>query len=189
MARQQVLKIRSGTDIDAKSHHSIFHTLLDSDLSATDKETDRLSKEGFVIVAAGGDTTGATISLILFHLIANPAKLTRLRSELAPLFSKTSPPVTWIQLERLPYMSSVVNECLRMDYGVTSRLPRCAPERDTLYKDVAIPLGTPVSMSIFDIHDDPTIFFEPKVFIPERWIRDEKAGPRPDPVIPTKKGT
>jgi hypothetical protein len=27
------------------------------------------------------------------------------------------------------------------------------------------------------------------VFIPERWIRDEKAGPRPDPVIPTKKGT
>jgi hypothetical protein len=24
------------------------------------------------------------------------------------------------------------------------------------------------------------------VFIPERWIRDEKAGPRPDPVIPTK---
>jgi cytochrome P450 len=76
MARQQVLKIRSGTDIDAKSHHSIFHTLLDSDLSATDKETDRLSKEGFVTVAAGGDTTGATISLILFHLIANPAKLT-----------------------------------------------------------------------------------------------------------------
>jgi cytochrome P450 len=81
IARQHVLKIRSGTDTDEKYTHSIFHTLIDSELSASDKGTERLAKEGFVIVAAGGDTTGATISLILFHLIDNPEKLARLRTE------------------------------------------------------------------------------------------------------------
>jgi cytochrome P450 len=92
-------------------------------------------------------------------------------------------------------MNAVVNEGLRKDYGVTSRLPRCAPDRDTKYGDIVIPRGTPVSMSIPDIHDDPKLFPQPSSFLPERWLRDERAERMPDPaglqrfLVPFSKGS
>jgi cytochrome P450 len=92
-------------------------------------------------------------------------------------------------------MSAVVDEGLRMDYGVTSRLPRCAPDRDTKYRDIVIPRGTPVSMSIPDIHDLPKLFPGSRRFMPERWLREERAEGMPDPaglqrfLVPISKGT
>ena len=123
-----------------------------------------------MLVAAGGDTTGATISVLLYHLIANPTKLARLRTELRPLFSDPSNKPTWHQLEDVPYMTAAVKEALRMNQGVVSRIPRCAPDRDIRYKDIIIPRGTPVGMSTPDIHDNADIFADPKTFMPERWL-------------------
>jgi cytochrome P450 len=131
---------------------------------------ERLAKEGFVIAAAGGDTTSSTISVALYHLLANPHMLSRLRTELA-----TAPkPFTWTALEQLPYMTGVVNEALRLT-GIASRLPRCAPDRDTRYKDIVIPRGTPVSMTILDVHEDESIFPNGRAFVPERWLVDDPA--------------
>jgi cytochrome P450 len=70
-------------------------------------------------------------------------------------------------------MMGTVKEGLRMNMGVTSRLPRCAPDRDTQYNGIVIPRGTPVSMSIPDVHDNAEIFLEPKTFKPERWLSDD----------------
>ena len=60
-----------------------------------------------------------------------------------------------------------------MNIGVISRQSRCAPDRDTRYKDIIIPRGTPVSMSTPDIHDNPEIFADPKTFMPERWLASD----------------
>lgn len=57
-----------------------------------------------------------------------------------------------------------------MNIGVISRLARCAPDRDTWYKDIIIPRGTPVSMSAPDILESPNVFADPKTFMPERWL-------------------
>jgi cytochrome P450 len=157
--------------------------LLDADLPDSEKSTFRLTKEGFTLVAAGGDTTGSTISLLIYHLTANLDKLARLRTALSPLFEDSSERPSWTRLEEVPYMTAVVKEGLRMNQGVTSRLPRCAPDRETRYKDIVIPRGTPVSMSIPDIHENPDIFPEPKTFLPERWLMED-VGEKP--VIHTK---
>jgi cytochrome P450 len=73
---------------------------------------------------------------------------------------------------------------------------RLAPsDRDTKYRDIIIPRGTPVSMSIRDIHDDPKIFPEPETFMPERWLKSERREGWPDPavsqrfLVPLSKGT
>ena len=123
-----------------------------------------------MLVAAGGDTTGNTISTLLYHLLANPTKLARLRTALRPLFSDPSQKPSWNQLEDVPYMTAVVKEGLRINLGIVGRIPRCAPDRDIRYKDIIIPRGTPVSMSTQDIHENAEIFADPKTFMPERWL-------------------
>ena len=149
--------------------------MLDADISASEKSTSRLAAETFSLVGAGGETTGSTLSLLVFHLATNPAKLARLRAELKPLFAASHKP-TWTQLEAVPYLAAVVKEGLRLNQGVISRLPRCAPDRNTFYKDIMLPRGTCVSMSVQDIHEHPDLFPDAKEFIPERWLSEAVSG-------------
>ena len=129
-------------------------------------------------MAAGGDTTGGTISTLLYHLVANPDKLDKLRSALGPIFREND--VSYIpssiELEKVAYMTAVVKEGLRIHHGVSARLARCAPDRDIHYGELVIPRNTPISMCIPDVHDDPKIFPEPRKFTPERWLKTTKDG-------------
>lgn len=43
-----------------------------------------------------------------------------------------------------------------------------------IYDNWTIPPGTPVFMSSIDINMDASVFPEPQVFDPERWMGDEK---------------
>jgi cytochrome P450 len=153
-----------------KDRGSIFHTLLESDLSPQDKQPERLAREAFVIAAAGGDTTAITISSILYHLIANPATLEHLRRELTSIAGEGQEKFSWTELEKLPYMTAVIKEGLRLSHGVSARIARCPADRDLHYKHIVIPRGTPVSMSNQDVHLDPDTFPEPTSFRPERWL-------------------
>jgi cytochrome P450 len=173
LAREHVIRIRNIDSENEKPHNTIIQSLLDSDLPLSEKTTFRLTKESFTIVAAGGDTTGSTISSLLYHLVANPSKLARLRTDLGPLYSNPLHKPSWTQLEDIPYMMGTVKEGLRMNMGVTSRVSRCAPDRSTQYNGILIPRGTPVSMSIPDIHENADIFPEPNTFMPERWLSDD----------------
>lgn len=173
LARDSVIRIRNEVSENEKTRDSIVRSLLNSDLPPMDKSTFRLTNEAFTLVAAGGDTTGSTISMLLYFLTTNPSKLARLRNDLEPLFSHPSNKPTWSQLEEVPYMTATVKEGLRMNMGLAARVPRCAPDRHINYKDIVIPPGTPVSMSVPDIHESPDIFPEPKTFLPERWLTED----------------
>jgi cytochrome P450 len=173
MAYDEVLRVRDSLrDNPYQKTTSIFHELFHSSLPPQELNMYRMAKEGFVIVAAGGDTTGGTLSGLIYHLSANPQKRNRLRRELRPLFEDVNKKVTWTELEQLPYMASVIKEGLRLNHGVASRLPRCAPDRETRYGEFVIPRGTPVSMSIPDVHLDESIFPQPLTWAPERWLDD-----------------
>jgi cytochrome P450 len=56
-----------------------------------------------------------------------------------------------------------------MTSGVTGRLPRLAHE-PTQYHQWTIPPSTPVSQSNYFVNNDPSIFPDPLLFRPERWI-------------------
>ena len=51
-----------------------------------------------------------------------------------------------------------------------NRSARVSPEIDLGFGDSILPKGYPVSMSSYWMHNDPTIFPEPHIFKPERWI-------------------
>ena len=69
--------------------------------------------------------------------------------------------------------SGVIQEGLRLGYGVTTRLPRVVNE-PIQYDNWTIPAGTPVSMEPYSVLIDPKIFPEPHTFRPERWLSEDR---------------
>ncbi len=93
----------------------------------------------------------------------------KLRSEL-----QTVPPTaSWSELERLPYLSAVIWEGNRLNFGLTFRSCRIAPTETLRYGNYILPPGTPVStMSLF-VNVSEQYFPDPWKFDPERWLGPE----------------
>ena len=144
---------------------------------------------GSTFIAAGSETTAKTLSIIWFHLLDNPSKLEKVRSELQNLPLEAS----WGELQRLPYLSAVVNEGLRLNFGITGRTQvyqsicirsrdkifaksskRVAPDEDLQCRNWIIPTGTPISMMSLFMHTNEDIFPDPWIFMPERWLQSER---------------
>ncbi|KAK3389163.1 cytochrome P450 [Podospora didyma] len=162
-----------------EASRTIFHTLRDSDLPAEEKTLQRLCDEGEILTGAGSETTAMAITRIFFYLKHVPETLATLRREVDHAIPDASDIPTWAELQSLPYLNAVVREGLRLSYGVTTRLPRIAHE-DIKYKDYIIPAGTPVSETPYFVLMDPSVFPDPTVFRPERWLEAENAGQRLD---------
>ncbi|KAH7319018.1 cytochrome P450 [Rhexocercosporidium sp. MPI-PUGE-AT-0058] len=148
-----------------------IHRMLESpDLSATDKAAWRLALEARTFVGAGTETTGNTLTVTTFHLLSNLDMTERLKAEIQEAQRKSIKPLSYQELQRLPYLSSVVLEGLRISSSVAGRLPRVNTREFIKYENYSIPAGTPVSTTQKLIHDNPSIFPEPRKFQPERWI-------------------
>ncbi|KAJ5725300.1 ABC transporter [Penicillium malachiteum] len=80
-----------------------------------------------------------------------------------------------LTLERLPYLSAVIKEGVRITGVVASRLPRISPEDTLFFDNWVITPGTPVSMSNHFILRDPNIFPDPLMFVPERWMESSQS--------------
>lgn len=76
-------------------------------------------------------------------------------------------------LQKLPFLNSVILEANRLSFGLTGRNPRIAPSESLHYGQYVIPPGTPVSMSTLCIHTDETMFPNPWSFRPDRWLGSE----------------
>ncbi|KAK8172378.1 cytochrome P450 [Phyllosticta citrichinensis] len=149
-----------------------------------------LPDELFTILGAGTLSTSHALSVLLYHVHAHPPYLSRLRSELLPLYTSPSPapspsPPTrpsLAALHSLPFLTACITEALRLSHGVAGRLPRVAPDDDLTYTDPAsgrawrVPRGTTVSMTHMFMHLDEQLFAAPADFVPERWMGEEDGG-------------
>lgn len=109
------------------------------------------------------------------YLLNQPETLARLTKELQDADALN---LSWFALEKLPYLSAVLNEGLRLSYGVSSRAPRIAPNENLLYRgefqgreiEYVIPPGTPMGMSNAINHHNEDVFPDSHAFKPERWL-------------------
>ncbi|KAK2623556.1 hypothetical protein QTJ16_007110 [Diplocarpon rosae] len=154
------------------SYRTIFHEILASDMPASETRVDRLTQEGVILLGAGMETTAWALSVITYHVLANPAIHAKLQAELDGAFLRSGGKPSLSQLEQLPYLSAVISEGLRLSYGVSQHLPRVSPDQDLLYGAWRIPAGTPVSMTSVLLHLNPTTFPAPTTFDPERFVAD-----------------
>ncbi|PGG99851.1 hypothetical protein AJ79_08403 [Helicocarpus griseus UAMH5409] len=150
--------------------YTLVDQVLDSRLSSEEKTRDRLLQEVRSTTAAGVETTSNALSVITYHVLANPEKHRRLRDELLGLAGDRETEPNAQELDKLPYLTSVILEGLRLSYGVSTRLQRKSPNQTLQYKTYAIPPGTPVGMTSVFMHHNETIFPNSYEFVPERWL-------------------
>lgn len=77
-------------------------------------------------------------------------------------------------LEKLPYLTAVIHEGLRLGRTITHRLSRVFPDKTLQYGGMAIPPRTVVHMTSILIHENEDIFPEPYIFKPERWLGSDQ---------------
>ena len=171
--RRQVIEAKETIARGEKpvGQETIFYDVLtNDDVRPQEKETDHLQDEAQTIIGAGTVTTGHILALTSYYLVENPQILERLQTELGNLMSETGPSPKWQQLEQLPYLTAVITEGLRIGYGIAGRLQRMFPDTVLEYNGYSVPPMTPISMTTILVHDNPTLFPNPRTFRPERFI-------------------
>ena len=171
--RKQVLDLKAEMTTGEKptGQTTIFYDVLSNpDVRPQEKETDHLQMESQAVIGAGTVTTAHILAIVTFHIIWNPSVRSKLQSELGDAAAETDGELKWNQLEKLPYLTAVITEALRIGYGVCHRLQRIFPDTVLQYNGYDIPTMTPVSMTSVLFHDNPSLFPNPRTFNPERFI-------------------
>lgn len=155
---------------------TIFEQIQGTKLPPEEKSFTRLVQEGGLVVGAATVSTAWALTVATFCLVSQPTTLRALKTELVAALPDPDQDVTVATLEQLPYLAAVIQEALRVSIGASHRSQRVSPDEAVRYTDPKtdhewlIPAGTPMSISHVLIFRDPSIFPDPDVFRPERWI-------------------
>ncbi|OQV05466.1 hypothetical protein CLAIMM_10199 [Cladophialophora immunda] len=123
-----------------------------------------------IMMNAGSDTTAIAMNNAMYLLLKNPGALAKLREELDANLDEEDVIPPYDKIKHLPYLRACLDESLRILPPVSFGLPRRTPPEGLQILDDWIPGNTSVSMSAYVVHHDPSIFPEPNVFKPERWL-------------------
>lgn len=122
------------------------------------------------LLFAGHETTAIALTWALYLLHTHPQVLKKLRDEL----DGADPELPPRQLAALPYLDAVCKETLRL-FPVVPDIARRLLE-PLEFRGYDLPAGMGVGACISAAHRDPTLFEDPLLFRPERFL-ERKYGP------------
>ena len=137
-------------------------------------DTTRLRDELTTFLLAGHETTASALTWTLLSLAASPSVRRDVHDELDGVLGGRLP--TESDLERLPLLTAVISESLRL------HPPAWMLERRASAGDVVggydVPAGSAVILGTYWTHRHPEFWPEPELFDPGRWLASS-AGDRP----------
>ncbi|KAL1615416.1 hypothetical protein SLS56_011829 [Neofusicoccum ribis] len=131
-------------------------------------------------ILAGSDTTATVLRTALYHMCRNKSVAEKLHAELvaAEAAGPVSRPITYNEAAKLPYLSAVLNEALRIHPPTGFILERVVPDGGIVLPscDAFLPAGTVVGANPWVLHRDKAVFGEDvENFRPERWLECDEA--------------
>jgi cytochrome P450 len=154
------------------------------------KGMDFLTERWFAAVpgtlfGAGSDTSAATLSSVIFALVAYPHILKILQAELDAHLSifppdARSPTLSDREKGKLPYLTALITETLRWRPAAPFGISHATSEADT-YNGFYIPPKTTLIANSWAINNNPLYFPFPESFAPERYL--PKSDPRYNPEL------
>ncbi len=176
------LKIREKTPTNWGQVSPIFQKSMLVKIAAKEPKYTRktLIAEAIELLAGGTDTTAHTLSFAVGELALNPRVFQKAQA-LVDQCWQSNGGINTESLKKLTYIGGIIKETLRL-YSVASGSTALEAERDTVIEGNLIPRGTIISWSILAAGRDPEIYANPKEFLPERWL-DQDKGSNPLPMI------
>lgn len=136
---------------------------------------ERLIGEAAAFVGAGSLTPTEAIKNTIYFVFADERVRDLAVTEIEQAFLFDDVRLELEKLQKLPYLSAIIHESLRLGHGVPHRLQRVHKQTSILYKSPTsglqylVPAGTPVGMTSSFVCEDPAKFPKPREFLPERW--------------------
>ncbi|KAK4445140.1 cytochrome P450 monooxygenase rdc4 [Podospora aff. communis PSN243] len=139
---------------------------------------EKMYSNAAIFMLAGTETTATLLSGVTYYLLRNPEKLTRLKGEIRGAFAADAPgEFTMESLQKVRYLSAVLNEGLRLYPPVPSPLWRVTPEGGREICGGYVPGGTRVAVTSYAASRSEENFWDAEDFVPERWLgEDERYG-------------
>lgn len=151
--------------LESVPHKTIYHPLL---ATGTRKS---LYEEGQAMLFGGTDTVSNTAMLLVFYVLQTPGVEERLLGELREVWpDRDAEAPSWDALEKLPYLTAVIKEALRLTPGVPAGLKRIVGKGGIEVEGVWVPEGTIIHASGHMMNMDGGLWEEPRKFRPERWL-------------------
>lgn len=149
------------TEVSTRYEENGYPELLSGDLAA--------------LFTAGLTTTFWVLSTAMYYLAAQPATQEKLFRELQSVWHDPKADIpNWEILEKMPYLTGVVKEALRLGYGVVGSLWRESPPGGSVIDGIYVPGGTVLETDAYSMHMNPDVFDSPESFRPERWLEESK---------------
>jgi cytochrome P450 len=154
----------------------IFHYIL----RGRDPETglgftrSQLNADAGLLIAAGSDGVGLTLSACLFYLLKTPEAFKKLQHEIHTSFASVEE-IKAPKINQLPYLHAVFEETMRMTPAVPSPLPRVVEKGGIEIDGFHIPEGIDVGVPHYAIHHNEDYFPESWSFRPERWLEGKES--------------
>ena len=124
-----------------------------------------LRDELITLLFAGHETTASALTWALYWSVYLPEVHTKLLAEIKALDAAPDP----MKIARLPYLSAVCQETLRLYPIAISAFPRVVKQSMEV-AGYALEPGTVVIPSIYLAHHRSAVYPEPKQFRPERFL-------------------
>ncbi|KAK7273725.1 hypothetical protein RIF29_14785 [Crotalaria pallida] len=123
------------------------------------------------LFVAGTDTITSTMEWAMAELLRNPNLMSKAKAELEQTIGKGNL-VEESDIAKLPYLHAIIKETFRLHPAVPLLLPRRA-EVDVEIKGYIVPKGAQVFVNVWAIGRDPSLWENPNLFSPERFLELE----------------
>jgi len=121
---------------------------------------------------AAGDTTSTTMTALIYNVLKHPNVEQTLIQELQE--AQLSQPPSFSEANKLPYLTAVIKESMRIFSTPTWPMERRVPPGGVEISGTFFPEGTSVGCMPSAVHFNPKAFGEDaEIFRPERWLETD----------------
>ncbi|XP_071717742.1 cytochrome P450 76T24-like [Rutidosis leptorrhynchoides] len=169
----QRLQIRSSSSssddiVNLSANKDVLDLLLDLNQESESQFSRNDMRHLFMaLFIAGTDTSTGTIEWAMTELIRNKTKMEKTQFEIMKL--KDDKNIQEMDISRLPYLQGVIKETLRLHPPAPFLIPHLATQNVEV-QGFIVPKNAEIICNVWAMGQDPNIWSDPKMFIPERFL-------------------